>query len=130
MTRITRSNQSGGRSRRSLGDLGHDGGVVDEDVDAAVRGDRGLDHRGRRRPVGDVGLHGGGLEAVGGQGRGGPLGAVAVEVGQQHRRAGLGQRAAVDLADGSGAAGDDGDLAVQAQSVECAHGASLRRWDR
>jgi len=92
-----------------------DAGVVDQDVDLAVRRDHGVEHVLHRALVGDV--HRARLGAAVRQGD--RLGGVAcrrsVVVGQHDDRADARERGADGLAEPVAAAGDHRDLAVQAE---------------
>jgi ribosomal protein S19 len=66
-----------------------------------------------------------GFQAIVHKGRGGTFRTVRVEVGQDHGGTGLGERAAVHLADGATAAGDDGDLAVEPEALDRGHAPSV-----
>jgi hypothetical protein len=94
-------------------------------IDAAERDDRPLGHRNGRLALGDVDAHTLGIQSIVHEGRGGMFRTVRVEVGQDHGGTGLGERAAVHLADGATAAGDDGDLAVEPEALDRGHAPSV-----
>ena len=76
----SRSSSSRGRDRA-------DAGVVDEDVEATVLGDDGVEQRGDLLGIGDVGHPRRGDPARGAQARGGGAGELLVEVGDHDARA-------------------------------------------
>ena len=67
--------------------------------------------------IGDVDPHAQCLVAVGGELGRRLLGLLAVEIGENDRRARVGERASVDLADPARAARDDRDLVLPARTA-------------
>jgi len=92
-------------------------GVVDQHVDGPQLARDPLEHGLQARRVGDVGADGDGAGLCG---RG--LRGFGVARGDGNARAGLPERARQRQPNPAVAAGDDGDLAVQVEGVEDAHG--------
>ena len=107
-------------------EVGHDRGVVDEDVDAAERFGRGGRHCLGRLGSSDVD---GDADRARAAARcellGGTLRGLGVDVGEHDRGADLGEGAAVDRADAAGAAGDDRDLSREVEQFVWCHVALL-----
>ena len=104
-----------------LREVPHDRGVVDEDVDAAERVDRGARHGLRRREIPHVDGHADHAGAVGLQRVGGLGGGALVDVGEHHGGAGFAECTPVGHADAAGTTGDDGDLPGQVEELRGVH---------
>ncbi|MDX6685138.1 MAG: hypothetical protein QOF86_1266 [Baekduia sp.] len=100
------------------GDRGAHAGVVDEDVDAAQLADRGLDQRAGVLGLADVGGDGDRPAARGLHQRLRVLEAVGAAGAQRYVGSRLGQRLGERDTQAGGRAGDDGDLAVEAEGVQ------------
>ena len=128
-TLMTRSHSAVGMSREAEAwKVGHDRGVVDQDVDAPERFGRGGRHCLCRLGSSDVdgdadrARAGARCELLGGTLRG-----FRVDVGEHDRGADLGERPAVDRPDAAGAAGDDRDLSREVEQCVWCHVALLVR---
>jgi hypothetical protein len=89
------------------------GGVVVEQVDAAVGGDGSLDELAHRRLLGEVHLHRDGLPAGVDDRAGRLLGGGEEQVADHHGRPLAGQAAGGGRTDARGAAGDDRHLVLE-----------------
>ena len=107
-------------------EVGHDRGVVHQDVSAAERFGRGGSHCLGRFGSGDVdGDADRARPAVGCELLSGTLRGLRVDIGEHDRGADLDEGLAVDRADATGAAGDDRDLSREVEQCVGSHVALL-----
>ena len=104
-----------------LREVPHDGGVVDQDVDAAERVDGRARHGLCRREIPHVDGHADGREPSPSRASAALAGGALVDVGQHHGGAGFAECTPVGHADAAGTTGDDGDLPAQIEELRGVH---------